>query len=248
MSNYYHARPLDPVREHAHLRDQAVQAAIVELLPLPPAHINKLLIDTTTRIATVRFCIAWTIFAGLGIDSDAESTFLPPELVQCAQALSSSGNTQTGKAAKSQGQAYNIDADDTADGPISFQTWRAITATLGKHTYGQLSDESDDARSANIHHAVESLNTILRPFADLRHNDRARLDNLAELLRRAARFGFMLFSQPSLWEFDWGLEREMRQDRLVVFPALVQIDESGGNASARSRKLTEREVCGLEGR
>ncbi|KAL9607047.1 MAG: hypothetical protein Q9167_008001 [Letrouitia subvulpina] len=137
--------------------------------------------------------------------------------------------------------------DDPQTHMAFISKWRTISAALLQRTYGSGSFSSSDPRNRNINNALEALNSLLRPYADGQHDDKERERKLEEIMRRAARFGFLLFSQPSTWNFDWETPQNAGRGALVIFPALLQIGDDTGKKSPMPRALEEQElVRGLE--
>lgn len=95
---------------------------------------------------------------------------------------------------------------------------------------------ADDPRLANIGSALNLADSFLRPCAKDAGDDE-RLVNLAEIMKRAARFGFLLFSQPSSFDFDW-----TDNGGLVVFPGLLQISDDNGKPLVSPRTFSQKEV------
>lgn len=125
--------------------------------------------------------------------------------------------------------------------------WRAITASLLHSKYSGHTFTSYDSRNQNISEALQSLDAILAPFGTDERNSRERVQKLEEILRRGARLGFLLFSQPSTWEFDWATPPSAERGALAVFPALVQVGDDNGRRLPRPRVLEEQELArGLE--
>ena len=102
--------------------------------------------------------------------------------------------------------------------------WRCITSTLLQSTYGQPTTIEADPRNESVRKAVQVADIILRPYVDDRGDNAARLRNLEEIMRRAMRFAYTLFSHPSSWRFDW---QETRED-ITVFPVLLQLTDEEG--------------------
>ena len=95
--------------------------------------------------------------------------------------------------------------------------------------------------------ALQALDAVLDPFADEQRDNRERLQKLEEILKRSARFGFILFSQPSLLEFDWNTSPSTGRGTLVVSPALTQVTDDNGRRLPRARVLEEQDIArGLE--
>jgi len=106
--------------------------------------------------------------------------------------------------------------------------WRAITSTLIQPTYGSNAFPVSDTRSRNINKLLDLLDSVLYPFASNSQDSFQRRKNLEEILKRAAGVAFLLFSQPSAWQFEWEDARAREPGSLVVFPALLQtVDETG---------------------
>lgn len=125
--------------------------------------------------------------------------------------------------------------------------WRAFTAALLQDRYGGTTLTASDARNRNVSEALQALDAVLDPFADEQRDNRERLQKLEEILRRSARFGFTLFSQPSLLEFDWNTPPSAGRGTLVVSPALTQVTDDNGRRLPRARVLEEQDIArGLE--
>jgi hypothetical protein len=97
---------------------------------------------------------------------------------------------------------------------------------------------ADDTRLHNIRNALQLANGFLAPYAN-GQDEQTRLRNLEEIMKRAARLGFLLFSQPASFRFDWN---ESGAD-VVVFPGLVQVTDEAGKSVGRV--LAEKEVAAL---
>ena len=72
-----------------------------------------------------------------------------------------------------------------------------------------------------------------------------RAQNLEELVKRGARFGFMLFSQPTDWTFDWGDSHARQNSNVVVYPALVQTGDDQGRRRVQGERFTEAQTVAL---
>lgn len=120
--------------------------------------------------------------------------------------------------------------------------WHVITATLMKASYGHGIVSSDDPRNNNIRSALDALNAVLLPFVDKNVDGDQRLRNLEEIMKRAAGFAFLLFSQPNFWRFEWQDDDGDQPGNLVVFPALLQISDDAGEILSRPRVLGEKEL------
>lgn len=83
---------------------------------------------------------------------------------------------------------------------------------------------------AAITSAVRLADSILGPFSSCKNDaeDEARVRNLEEIMKRAARFGYVLVSQPTLWRFEWRTTSGPAQEGLTVWPDLVQMTDEEG--------------------
>ena len=116
--------------------------------------------------------------------------------------------------------------------------WRAITAALLQGNYKQSTITDTDPRNENIRKAVGLADSILSPYTGTGADQQARLRNLEEIMRRAARFSYVLFSQPAFWDFDW----QSSGSGIVVFPALVQLTNENGRMLSQARVFAEKTV------
>lgn len=113
-------------------------------------------------------------------------------------------------------------------------------------TYVRHAFTTSDGRQESIGAAVRALDNVLRPYADSRMDNEQRKRNLEEIVKRSALFAFTLFSQPSLWDFDWMVEQSVSSGGLCVFPALVQTVDETGEALRPPRPFSEAVVRRLE--
>ncbi|KAI4210810.1 MAG: hypothetical protein LQ351_006392 [Letrouitia transgressa] len=224
--SYYHS---SPARASATGVDQAALGAIaMGNMPIISSTLTTLLSNPSTRMPAIRFCIAWTAISRIDLGCEPVASFLPPEIASCIVSM-------TGM------------RDDPQTHMAFLSKWRTISAALLQRSYGSGSFSSSDPRNRNINNALEALNTLLRPYADSQRDDNERERKLEEIMRRAARFGFLLFSQPSTWNFDWETPQNAGRGALVIFPALLQVGDDNGKKTPIPRALEEQELArGLE--
>lgn len=224
---------------------KGVSQAVIEhastgiMLPWP--QILSLLGDTGTRINTLALCIAWTILSRslllkLGVSNSPGSTFLPPEIVECFQSIS------LGKAAVSLGK----DKTHSVDFAL-LSRWKQITATLLHSTYVEDAFSHFDSRTVNMERALQDLDPLLATYAtphDGGHGMGTRLNDLREVLRKGAKFAFMLFSQPAFWKFDWKSDRAAAHGKSETErdPERAPSIASIGAVATSSIRLTESEI------
>jgi hypothetical protein len=125
--------------------------------------------------------------------------------------------------------------------------WRVSTAELMQSPYVREPFTSSDSRNTSIAAALETLENILRPFADSRMDNAQRKRNLEEILKRSALFAFTLFSQPSTWDFDWESHGVVKPGELCIFPALVHLSDENGQRASPPRPFSDAVVRRLDG-
>jgi hypothetical protein len=99
------------------------------------------------------------------------------------------------------------------------------TATLLQKTYVENGFTRDDPRTAHIETALKALMPILKPFVEEGKNTTC-FEDLEDILEAAARFGFRLFANPAVYEFDWYENRWYEKGELTPFPELRKIDDT----------------------
>jgi hypothetical protein len=117
--------------------------------------------------------------------------------------------------------------------------WREITAYLsGVDTNTRDTMAASDPRMETIRRAVQIADSFLAPYANSPDHE-TRLHNLEEVMKRVARYGFLLFSQPSTFKFDYS---ESIGGGVVVFPGLVQVADETGSMLRPARMFVEKKV------
>jgi hypothetical protein len=94
-------------------------------------------------------------------------------------------------------------------------------------TYGTFDVNENDPRQINIQELSGALHETLHPLIA---EDRAeqQLRDLKRVISEGAIFGYILFTQPSEWAFDWTRSTHSQSADTVVFPALLKTaDELG---------------------
>lgn len=133
---------------------------------------------------------------------------------------------------------YTTHANNTLGRSILLSKYRHILGVLMEPTYGGKSIAPNDSRQHNIRELVDALDVVLRAFATGR-SDNERLQNLTELLKRGARFGYTISTQPTEWAFDWDEPQRRQTAQLVVYPALLQIADDQGRLHATPQHFGE---------
>ncbi|KAL8824181.1 MAG: hypothetical protein Q9170_008233 [Blastenia crenularia] len=209
--------------------DQAALGVIAAgNMPLIASTLGSLLANPATRLVAIRFCIAWVAISRIDQNCEPSRSFLPPEIADCLVSISGA-------------------REDPSTRMAFLSKWRTVTASLLQSKYGGNTFNSYDSRNPNISEALQALDTVLSSFTAEKRDDRARMQNLEEILRRGARFGFFLFSQPSTFELDWNAPANAGRGVLAISPALVQVGDDSGRRLPRPRTLEEQELArGLE--
>lgn len=95
-----------------------------------------------------------------------------------------------------------------------------------EETYGRTFDVSEnDPRQINIRELAAALNEVLHPLLG-EDRDEQQSRDLKRIISEGAIFGYILFTQPSEWSFDWTHSTASRG--IVVFPALLKIADDHG--------------------
>jgi len=124
-----------------------------------------------------------------------------------------------------------------------FSKWKVISGALLQQKYGHQLEENDP-RNGSIAQALAAAEPILHPFINPSIDMNARRRNLEGIMRRAAQFAFLLFSQPGSFQFDY--TGTGQRDSLLVFPALLQTANDEAEPISPPRVLSEKEaVSGL---
>lgn len=187
--------------------------------PLESNKLAAILSNPRSRTAGVRYLLAWAILDRSKTTTPREVTLLPPEIVELVQTFDTASDVSSSIQISSTviSNCTNILADR-----IRLLTkWRQISAAMLAPKYSDRSIPPSDPRHHNIRKLLDELDTVLAPFASVSNNSE-RVQNMAELIKRGARFAYTLFTQPTEWDFDWEQFRSRTTSELVVYPALVQ--------------------------
>jgi hypothetical protein len=94
-------------------------------------------------------------------------------------------------------------------------------------TYGRTFDVNEnDPRQINIRDLAGALHETLH-FLLGEDRDEQQLRDLKRVVSEGAIFGYILFTQPSEWAFDWTSTHSQMAD-IVVFPALLKTADEFG--------------------
>lgn len=91
----------EPSTPKPHPNDSDLAFKISQLLhpdpSIDPGHLAMLLLKPTSRPAAIRFILAWSILKNIELNSPPLTTLLPPELSECLQAMSHTGDQDSSK-------------------------------------------------------------------------------------------------------------------------------------------------------
>lgn len=118
-----------------------------------------------------------------------------------------------------------------------FIKWKTISGAMLQQ-YGHQPNENDP-RYSSITQALGAAEPVLSPFINPSADINARRRNLEGIMTRAAQFGFLLFSQPGVFEFDFTSTGQPAS--LVVFPALLQRVNDEAELLLPPRVMAEKE-------
>lgn len=120
--------------------------------------------------------------------------------------------------------------------------WKAISGELLQSKYGRKSLNNANVEKS-ISQAITGADIVLIPFinSSLETSSDKRLRNLEVIMKRAAEFAFLLFSQPSMFVFEWTGQK----GGVVVFPGLQQIVDEDGSVSRPPRVFSDPEFGGV---
>jgi hypothetical protein len=238
VQNYYHTAPVDP-----NVVDQTKLADLAMVLVMPTSAILDLLLDPAARIPMIRLFLAHLILSRCIGHTDKTSSFLPSEVAALAAADIGNKNTTPGKC-----DVWNFSEAhlilNIAQVAL-FSKWKSVSGTLLQQQYSKQPGE-DDPREASIAKALAAAEPILRPFVNPSIDTNVRRRNLEGIMRRAAQYAFLMFSQPSLFVFDYSGTGQ--PDSLVVFPALLVTVSDEAERLSQPRLLSEKEVVSGLGR
>jgi hypothetical protein len=127
-----------------------------------------------------------------------------------------------------------------------FSKWKTISGVLLQPQYGEsLIIPEMDPRRAVIAQTLALVEPILRPFVITSRIADGRQRNLESVMKRAAQFAFLMFSQPGVFGFDFSVTP--KSEAMVIFPAFVQTVNDEAELLSSPRVLTEQELVTVGG-
>lgn len=122
----------------------------------------------------------------------------------------------------------------------AFSRWRVLSAYLYR-------DSSSDSvyvstRDERIDTFVRSVSRAFYPWAKP-GKDRSQLTrHLTSIIQNAIEKGILLFSQPSMFEFNWGTCYDPKKRQLVVSPALVKVADENAQKLQKPQNMISQNV------
>ncbi len=113
-----------------------------------------------------------------------------------------------------------------------------MTGALLQAQYGMRSQGSV-AASRSVGRVIDGMESVLTPFLQPGIDNVQRRRNLEMISSRAAKLGFLLFSQPGRFRIEFS---GSRKGAVIVFPSLVQTHEDEGSTISPPRVLSDLEV------
>jgi hypothetical protein len=212
--------------------------------PVPLNRLPSLLADSRSRAHILRAGLAWLItrriIAG---SSGAAESLLPAGISNAYADLANNRLDPQGKCPSLMAMPI-FDAEALTSFPAArsafLSEWRVMTATLSGSLYGQETINPDDPRLASIRVALGQADKFLAPLANNADHD-TRIRHLEEIMKRATRLAWTLFSQPSEFQTDWTDEGR----GVVVFPSLLQTTDEDGKGLRPPRVFGQKDVVPL---
>ena len=183
--------------------------------------LTDLLRKGRTRAEALTFLLVTLICQRLDMTGDAETSFLPPEVLATIQSMSESSTAKC----KQPEVDFNMNSHSDKDLVASIRIWRLQTMPLLADRYASKHISRSDPRSSHIIALLDQLMPILQPFVRDGQGTRA-FEELEDLLDEAARFGLQLLSSKAEWEFCFEAgERAWRERQDVPgWPGLKRAD------------------------
>lgn len=188
--------------------------------------------DPSTRPDTLRLVIAWVLLSRC--TGGRKTSLLPEKLAMLEASIPGKDGTKPSKYLHTS-VSRKILTWSSAQSAMHSK-WKAMTGALLKEHMGQ-GDQVPGLKDA-FDSASAELDSIVEPFLK-GDSDAQRCKNLHMILTRSAQFAFLLFSQPGVFNFDFGVSG----GTLVAFPALVQSIGDEGQSLTPVRVLLGKELA-----
>ena len=232
VQNYYYSGPINH-----EMVDESRLVDLSQATGIPTSALLKFLFNPATRVPTIRLFLGHLILSRCQGRTDGQPSFLPNEVSGLAAYQNSANDANS---CKSSLILYLVRTNDPDQAQSAlFSKWKTISGVLLQQQYDQ-QPGVDDVRNDNIAQILTVAEPVLHPFIDPNIDINARKRNLDGVMKRAAQFAFLLFSQPGSFNFDF--RGRGQPDCLLVFPAFLQTVSDEAEILSPPRVLSEAEV------
>ncbi|KAK8105103.1 hypothetical protein PG999_008462 [Apiospora kogelbergensis] len=223
VENNYHLKPV-------HQTLKSLSQALVALGfsghgQRSPDDIVRLAIEARTRYAALQHIITRVALQSstLSMGSGASVSLLPPSVAAFAQSVPATERHRG-----------NAEAMSTA-----MTKWRQLSAFL---LHPNRSDRAplpppEEAVAQQAQQLAKELNRFLQAFVvSGREINYEQEDHLRQVLAECARFGYLLFSQPAEYRFNY--DGQGRRGGIVVCPGLERVSDGEGRPFSKPQVLS----------
>lgn len=111
------------------------------------------------------------------------------------------------------------------------------------------SEEYQKQKGEMIGAAITDFSQAFSPWEKRQHSSGARLNNLKVIFEKAAKIGILLFSQPSVFEFDWTSDGVAeRPAEVTLSPSLFKVADENGTTLSLPQKMIDIRLSALQPR
>ncbi|KAL9616396.1 MAG: hypothetical protein Q9160_008722 [Pyrenula sp. 1 TL-2023] len=220
VDNYYKSSAISVPTE--------TRAEIETLSPSDSQMLIDLLNRSSNCLPVIKHILTAKMLARIAAEGDPEATFLPRDYVTFPSTL------ERLKLSNPQKSVVFSEA---------FSRWRVLTS----HLYADPDKDNNYVvvRDHNISDFIGTVSRAFKPWIDTTKSTTARTRQMKAILENAAGKGIMFFSQPSQFEFSWGVYYSQDKRQLVVRPAMLKTVDAWGRRLETPQRMIERVVVGL---
>lgn len=213
---------------------------------------SQILIDLLTRssncLPVIKHILTAKMLDRIAAEGNPSATFLPSDYVtfpSTLERLKSSNSRKSGWCFELFQNSkiailltIRVEAFSEA-----FSRWRVLT----NHLYPHPAKDNNYVvtRDHNINDFIGTISRAFKPWTDTAKSTTARTRQMKAILENAAGKGIMLFSQPSQFEFSWGIYYSQDKRQLVVRPAMLKTVDAWGRRLETPQRMIERVVVSL---
>ncbi|KAK5165271.1 uncharacterized protein LTR77_009369 [Saxophila tyrrhenica] len=186
----------------------------------------------SATVAVIRYIVGWTILQSIQLFDPTETNLLPLGLAKYLSSMVPEAREPGGR----------LNPSSSANRAV-VSKWRQLTAKLLQDkTSASNAFPLSDPRIHNVEKLASRLDELLAPYASSTDGGQRR-QQLEELIKRGARFGWTLFSQPTEWTFDW---EAASAGQTVVYPSLLQTSDDQGHVHREPLRFTDVQTVALQ--